>query len=40
LFVPIISTTTLGEMPSSSPFSIRQMTFCVWSPLMPKFAGW
>jgi hypothetical protein len=39
LFVPIISTTTWGIMPTNAPFSIRQSTFWVVSPPMPKFAA-
>jgi hypothetical protein len=35
-----MSTTTFGAMPSSSPFSMRQMMCWVWSPPMPKLAGW
>jgi len=38
LLVPIISTITFGWSPSSSPLSMRQMTFSVRSPLMPKSA--
>jgi len=32
-------TTTLGLMPSISPFWMRQRTFSVVSPPMPKFAA-
>ena len=37
LFVPIISTASLGEMPSTLPLSSRQRTCCVRSPPIPRF---
>jgi len=38
LFVPIFSTTTFGEGPSSSPFERRLSTCCVRSPPQAKRA--
>src|SRR6185436_1177225 len=39
LLVPIMTTATLGEKPSSSPLRRRQITCSVRSPLMPKLAA-
>ena len=39
LLVPIIRTTTLGWIPSTSPCSSRQRTCSVRSPPMPKLAA-